>query len=639
MPGIGVHHPGTGVHLRPESVFSLGRNPQPHTRYGDQLRILVNFKCTGEPKQDLDLLLVGTFGSGLPITSMVADERHKAKLVNIVAIIEVKDVPAERTKVEAGHVKVLYKDGWSDSTTQVQLQMQSLVAFLKRGGIDPPYIARAVWLRNVSSRDLPDTLPSNVLCGKSNFQMFCDLLFQVKPPIRAPNGEQIIVCAKNDRINAAVEIMRRLGKSFQPTPLDRRRLEKIGRRLVNDQRYVTERGNQLLAFRGRGGSGKTIHLIRLAKGYSDDYNERVLLLTYNHALAADIRRLLTLMGIQDSVRTNGIVIETAESFFVGIIKELCNWNYTEAEKNYKSYYKAQKAEVLRQVANMNEGEVRDLLHNDYDKFGWDAICIDEAQDWPEDERDLLFAIYGPTRCIIADGIDQLVRETTPCEWAGHPLVKGRKQVVPLRRSLRLASNLCRFVHDFATTAGLDWDQDSNDELLGGRVIIVEGLYTKELHDEIMGEHIEKGNYPVDSLFCLPPEIENTGRFAGQLQQWGLKVWDGTRTDVRQTFPTDRDEYRVVRYESCRGLEGWTVVCLDFDRFFENKLCIAPSEPAGGLFVTTGEARRHFAASWCVIPLTRAINSLVLQVSPGTELRELLFEMFKRHEDFVDWRRS
>ena len=30
MPGIGVHHPGTGVHLRPESVFSLGRNPQSH---------------------------------------------------------------------------------------------------------------------------------------------------------------------------------------------------------------------------------------------------------------------------------------------------------------------------------------------------------------------------------------------------------------------------------------------------------------------------------------------------------------------------------------------------------------------------------------------------------------------------------
>ena len=27
MPGIGDHHPGTGDHLRPESAFSLGRNP------------------------------------------------------------------------------------------------------------------------------------------------------------------------------------------------------------------------------------------------------------------------------------------------------------------------------------------------------------------------------------------------------------------------------------------------------------------------------------------------------------------------------------------------------------------------------------------------------------------------------------
>ena len=31
MPGMSVHHPGTGVHLRPESVFSLGRNPH-HVR-------------------------------------------------------------------------------------------------------------------------------------------------------------------------------------------------------------------------------------------------------------------------------------------------------------------------------------------------------------------------------------------------------------------------------------------------------------------------------------------------------------------------------------------------------------------------------------------------------------------------------
>ena len=613
----------------------------PQLRDGDRVKILVNYKCAGEQRQDLDLIVLGTFKRGLSVSPPNVGGEESARLVNLAAIIEVKDHPPESVRVDASHVKVRYgsghKRGWHDATEQLQEQVHSLIGHLKRGGVEPPFIAQMLWLRNVSTKDRLSNLPNNVLCGQPTFEAFSDLLCRVRLPIPGSDGRLFIAFSRNRVIDSVVEAMRHLGESFKPTPLDRRRLEKVGQRLVSDQKYVRERGKQLLSFRGRGGSGKTIHLIRLAKGFCDEFGDRILLLTYNHALAADIRRLISLMGLRDSVGNSGFVIQTAEKFFVGLVRELDEWEPARAGLDYESYYKEQKGRVLSEIESLERGEARDLLEGDYDKFGWDLILIDEAQDWPEDERDLLYAIYGPERCVVADGVDQLVRGTKPCDWANHRLVQGQKQVVPLRQSLRLTSNLCRFVSDFANEAGLEWDQDPNDQLLGGRVIVVEGSYTRELHDEIMGTHAEKGNFPIDSLFCAPPKSgEPNSDVAAQLESWGLKVWDGTRPEVRGTFPTDREQYRVVKYESCRGLEGWTVVCLGIDRFFENKLRFAPSGGLGNLFASEGESKRRIALSWCLIPLTRAIDVLVLQVSPGTEMREMLHSVFERNRDFVEW---
>lgn len=40
---------------------------------------------------------------------------------------------------------------------------------------------------------------------------------------------------------------------------------------------------------------------------------------------------------------------------------------------------------------------------------WDLLLIDESQDWPATERDLIYQLYGPKKVIIADGVDQFVR--------------------------------------------------------------------------------------------------------------------------------------------------------------------------------------------------------------------------------------
>jgi hypothetical protein len=91
---------------------------------------------------------------------------------------------------------------------------------------------------------------------------------------------------------------------------------------------------------------------------------------------------------------------------------------------------------------------------------------------------------------------------------------------------------------------------------------------------------------------------------------------------------------VVRYESSRGLEGWTVVCLDIDAFYARQLATRGDRVAD-MFERPEEAARRQAVRWCLIPLTRAIDTLVLQVTPGTELDTILCELASTNADFVE----
>ena len=209
--------------------------------------------------------------------------------------------------------------------------------------------------------------------------------------------------------------------------------------------------------------------------------------------------------------------------------------------------------------------------------------------------------------------------------------------MPLRRSLRLKNNLCTFATSFADIAGLDWNQEPNDEILGGNVVICEGAYTREIHDDIMEKHVADGNYPIDALVCTPPWTRGCNSSSALLKEWGLKIWDGTNKAERRIFPKDIEHYRVVKYESCRGLEGWTVICLGFDRFFENKKRFAHRKGKQDLLEHPEDQLRKVALSWCLIPLTRAIDTLVLQVSGSSELTDILRSVYDQHKDFVDWR--
>ncbi|WP_200869152.1 hypothetical protein, partial [Pseudomonas aeruginosa] len=85
---------------------------------------------------------------------------------------------------------------------------------------------------------------------------------------------------------------------------------------------------------------KTVRLIRMAYQAYDEFGLRVVLLTYNKALVADLRRLLTLLGAKDSVGEGSISIKTIHSFMrewllaLGFISKQ-EPNFLEAYEEYK----------------------------------------------------------------------------------------------------------------------------------------------------------------------------------------------------------------------------------------------------------------------------------------------------------------
>src|SRR5690606_32501955 len=119
-----------------------------------------------------------------------------------------------------------------------------------------------------------------------------------------------------------------------------------------------------------------------------------------------------------------------------------------------------------------------------------------------------------------------------------------------------------------------------------------------------------GNMPVDLLHCVPPSsIADDGNghrhsllakaFAGQ--SW--ESWDAVDEKVCRSFPRSANSMRIVQYESCRGLEGWTTVLEGLDEFWEMKhgQAFGKADPAS---IDAGTTATAVAWRWTMIPLTR-----------------------------------
>ena len=290
-------------------------------------------------------------------------------------------------------------------------------------------------------------------------------------------------------------------------------------------------------------------------------------------------------------------------------------------------------------ADERRSEAAILKELEPDRYAFDYVCIDEAQDCLDSERDLLRILYAPEQMVLADGIDQLVRRQTPCDWTTSVKREDRLHV-DLAQSLRMSRNVAEFTTAMASAMGMEgWRITPHPELSGGRIVILPRPYDREFFDEALASLKAAKLHPRDLLVCVPPsEIVSDGpkrdsKVAQALRSWGYRVWNGCDEEVRRTEVPDDDEIRVVLYDSMRGLEGWSTVLVALDEFYAHRVAHPNLRPNDRC---TPDA---VAKRWMLMALTRAAQTLAITISdPSSEVADWLRRSGGELPDgVVEWR--
>ncbi len=622
------------------------------------VKIVVGAKCHGQDVRDIDILLLASFGPGLEYTPFLSFDvngrRYTPRSVGVRSlclVVEVKDHSPESVRFSGTSAEVHYQGKWHDASWQNERQIYAVKNYLKSQGVHPPYVTGLLWLRNVPNTTLPPR-PHPILGAPITWELVLNVVAQLAPP--RLEGERWTLAAGHDPL-AFVRVAEVFTKTLIPTRLDRQRMERINKQTATLSAVEHGIGEKLVIFRGRGGTGKTMRLLQLANRLCDEQGARILILTYNKALVADIRRLLTILGIGDDITGQAIHIQTVHSFVHVVLKGL---EIVDPSMDFLRDYEAlkdQSLEYLRTGA-LVAADVEGMVAANVEAFRWDYVFVDEGQDWPTNERDLLLMLYPHTRIVVADGIEQLIRRYAPADWRG-AVKPNERRIVPLQISLRMKAGLARFVSAMARHMGLlSMSWEPNEEIPGGRVIIVDGPYLSDrsLHDQLLKDNANDGNAPVDMLFCVPPQLvlhrqdgsPSQSVAAVRFADWGFPTWDGASANDRDTYPTQVDQLRIVQYESCRGLEGWIVVNLGLDTFYDTKyagfqdLPDTSIEQVPGAFQGDTLPAQQFAARWLCMPLTRAMDTLVIQLDREySPLRYAIEAATKECGDYVQWIRT
>lgn len=655
-----------------------------------EILIVSNATLFGQETKDVDLIVIGNFEKYCCSINSKAKNSAKEELElekrtiyvnNFCFAIETKKHRAEDIRLDGTNLLVRYNNKLSDATTQSENQKYSLKKYFEDRLNYAPYICNFIWLRNVNWQSIKDLLGNNEnILTKHNYlpdNFSLRFLFQLacvqQVPYNAfdkernkPKNYSSFNCLKRNEtfdFSQMVDVFGVFQKIKDGTgQMTRKKIEQITSKLLDNQQYAQAIGEKFIVISGRAGTGKTIKLLRIACDLAQNRGARSLILTYNHALVSDIKRMLALAEIPDGIDTYTVNITTLHKYFYelligfGIVKNPYN-PLLEAKfvpdyfEKYESYLKELYNYI--EAGLIEDKDIQELMRSKHDRVGWDYVLIDESQDWKEVEKDLIFKMFGPEKVIIADGVDQLVRSQQKSNWTRgmKPDINFKKTVE--KKGLRQQVNLVSFVNAYAKELGVVWELEPKQELIGGKIIISTKKYTKELHDRELLKCIEKGNSEYEMMFLVPPRMVDVVKaendfgqvvesrkfkYKTDFEKMGIRLWDSTSKDLRSQYVVDVNQHRLLQYESCRGLEGWTVVCLELDEFIRYKVDTYKKEETNELALESFEEKRSkFVHLWSLIPLTRAIDTLVITINnKHSQVGKALRSVYEKNPDYIEW---
>lgn len=611
-------------------------------REQEHICIAANVKISGYQVSDIDVVLaisLLTPRSFLPKT-IVKDTnnrpvgRSKIHIRNLLVAIEVKDHDQAGVKINGDNVYVMYKGGWSDATDQNIKQLHSLGNYAKDRGTEA-FIHRCLIMQGLDTLKL-----SAAVAGSFRGEDFFSSIAAQSRVLKSSSGYELSSGVNND-IRAFLNAP--IFKTITPSRLDRRRMDLITTQTKESAELLNHIGKSMVRLRGHGGTGKTIMLLQTAWAAYEERGLRSLVLTYNHALAADIRRSLALLQAPTQFDDKGIEVMTTMSFMYSWLSQ---FGLAEEGVSFEKYESkcVEAANLISQEA-ITKVDVQKIVESNREIFDFDCIVVDEAQDWPQSEIDLLKLLYSPTKIAIADGIDQLIRGHRS-NWESNVSIH-EKHIIPLKNCLRMKRNLSVFVKDVAEASNIRWNMKPNTHANGGRVFVIlkDYLSCENLHEDLLNDACKSGNRELDFLFCVPSSdviSKNNTRqseLGDRLKARGYKVWNGVDDIRRRDFPRTLEEFRIVQYHSCRGLEGWTVVLNKLDSFWEhskeNKLKTGLTSEEEIRYLELNETACIQAWQRTLIALTRPIDTLVITLDDlSSKASLILLEVASKHPDFA-----
>ena len=610
--------------------------------------IMTSIRIFGQKRNDIDMLVMG-FIENLTFKNINTKNYDVVKELDVksfICNIELKSHSASSVKHEGTDYIVSYSGIPHNASQQCSEAKFSLFNHLNDQLYIKPFICDVLWLNGLSRTDLSYLRGStidNALHRGFKFRDLVNVILQQANVIKIGTSRFCLDSFTDGEkeYNAIVDLFTAVR---EPQGLTKQKFELLSQKNTDVEKLLTDTGNKLTIVTGRAGTGKTVQLLQLAFMLAnEDYANRCLILTYNNALVSDIKRLIDYTPMPSEVDGRTVSIKTIHSFFLTLMKEVgvdvnhLNPQNRTFDADYTQSMKLLYEFVVETCQKEDIDALKDLAESSID---WDYILIDEAQDFSDLEKKILFKIYGARRLVVADGVDQFMRVGNRQIWergVEKSLVCKPKTMVLERRQ---KANLVSFVNAFACLANLDWKVKPNDELPGGEIKIYSKFLNKtfkELKSNCKQNKCE--NY--DILILEPPTQvirDNKGKRFAKAEAYnkaGIPIYDGINDNNRTTYPT-KDQCRVYQYDSCRGLEGWCVVCADFDDLIQYKMDTYKANDEELCF-DPEVAKRRSVMLWALMPLTRPIDTLVITLSNvDTEIGKMLKQLADAYPDFIEW---
>ena len=580
--------------------------------------------------KDVDIFIICDFNDFILPDFFEDDDSYRdVKIKNFACTLEMKRQSFSKIKREGSDVWVHYNNCEENASKQSREAKFALKNYFESNLQRSPWLFNYLWLWSLDQASvdvLVDGDDMNLLPSTFSFEDLITLSVNQKKPFYDDGGGCYIVSSwKYGLYDDVVDLLSK--KIALPEGLTYNKINDLLSYEIDKSKEYSDIGNKLTIVSGRAGTGKTFILLKYAVSLAKEREACNLILTYNKALVSDIRRLLAFMHIPSGVGPNSVQIMTMDQFFFHLCVEVGILEGQISQEEFNSQYESRLSALFDKM---------DQLHN----RTWNYVFVDEGQDWSAVQKDILIRYFGASNIVVADGVDQFIRSNRRLNWRDDA---NECDFNSRTICLRQKNNLVSFILDYCNQVGLDWRVEPKDGLGGGEIIIVAGDYDLDLHREIVKKCKDAHCENYDILFLVPDRaidksdpVKPHFKLYDEFLASGIPLYDGTNPNVRNGYPVLDGTCRLFDYESCRGLEGWAVVCMGFDELIKTKRNHFVIPQNDGLALKSPkQLEDEFVYLWSLMPLTRAVDTLVITLNDKQgDMASLFRRLAVRHPDFV-----